>query len=421
MSDDLIRSLALEARAAARRLAALDAPAKDAALLAIGRALRDPDATREVLAAAARDEADARAKGLSAALVDRLRLDERGLASLARACDEVAGLPDPVGEVVERRTRPNGLEVERVRVPLGVIAMIYEARPNVTVEAAALCLKSGNAAVLRGGAEALRTNLALERLMASAVREHGVPPGFARLIPRADRDDVRRLVQLDDLVDVAIPRGGEGLIRAVAEHARVPVLRHYKGVCHVYVDAAADLDAARSIVVNAKCQRPGVCNAAECLLVHRDLAARALPAIASDLIARGVELRGDDETRALVPLARAAAPDDYGREFLDLILAVRVVASLDEALEHIARFGSNHTEAIVSRDEAAIARFLREVDASCVVANASTRFNDGGELGLGAEIGISTTKLHAYGPMGLRELTTTRFVVRGAGQVRESR
>ncbi len=405
--NGLIRALAERARAAAHALRAASTAAKDTALVEIARAL---EARAPAIAEANRADVDAaRAAGLAAPLLRRLALDEAGVAAIARAVREIAALPDPVGEVVERWTRPSGLRVARVRAPLGVVATIYEARPNVTVDAAALCLKSGNAALLRGGAEALRTNLAIAEALREGVRAAAgggaaIPEDFALVVPRADRADVARIVALEGLVNLAIPRGGEGLIRAVSESARVPVLRHWKGVCHVYVDAAADLDMARRIVVNGKVQNPATCNATECLLVHRDVAERFLPAVARDLAAHGVAIRGDEAA--------------YGQEFLDLVLAVRVVGSLDEALAHIARYGTNHTEAIVTADESAARRFLREVDASCVLWNASTRLNDGGVLGLGAEIGISTTKIHAYGPMGLRELTTVKFVVEGEGQLR---
>jgi glutamate-5-semialdehyde dehydrogenase len=316
----------------------------------------------------------------------------------------VTKLPDPVGEVVERSERPDGLVVERVRAPLGLVAMIYESRPNVTVEAAALLLKSGNAGLLRGGAEALATNRALEAAIKRGLEGTEVPPEAVSLVPRADRDDVRRIVQLEGLVDLAIPRGGEGLIRAVAEHAKVPVLRHDRGVCHVYVDAAADLEVARRVILDGKTSNPATCNATECALVHRDVAGALLPALEADLQAAGVAIHREEAA--------------WGREFLDLAIAVRVVDSLEAALDHVARFGSRHSEAIVTRDEAAARRFQREVDASCVLWNASTRLNDGGCLGLGTEIGISTTKLHAYGPMGLRELTTVKFVVSGWGHIR---
>jgi glutamate-5-semialdehyde dehydrogenase len=350
----------------------------------------------------------ARAKGESPAFLDRLRLDRKRVGEMAAALREVAALPDPVGEVVESRTRPNGLKVERVRAPLGVVLMIYESRPNVTAEAAALCLRSGNAALLRGGSEALQTN----SVIASCFPEDAV-----QLVP-PDRTLLDELLQLDEHIDLCIPRGGPSLIRFIAERSRVPVIKHYQGVCHLYVAADADLGMAERIAVNAKAQRPGVCNALECLLVDARVAREALPPIAAALRHAGVELRCDERALALVPGGVAAMADDFGREFLDLKLAVAVVDGIDGALRHIARYGSRHTEAIVTADPQLANRFVNEVDASCVLWNASTRFNDGGELGLGAEIGISTSKLHAYGPMGLRELTCTRYVVRGDGQVR---
>ena len=360
----------------------------------------------EILAA---NEVDvARAKDQTEAFVDRLRLDRERLRAMTAALREVAALPDPVGEVVESQTRPNGLRVERVRAPLGVVLMIYESRPNVTAEAAALCLRSGNAALLRGGSEALQTNSAIAACF---------PEGAVQLVP-PDRVLLDELLQLDEHIDLCIPRGGPSLIKFIAERSRVPVIKHYQGVCHLYVAADADVPMAVRLAVNAKAQRPGVCNALECLLVDAQAAPRALPPIASALRDAGVELRCDERALPLVPFGIAARADDFGREFLDLKLAVAVVDGIEGALRHIARYGSRHTEAIVTRDARLAQRFLGEVDASCVLWNASTRFNDGGELGLGAEIGISTSKLHAYGPMGLRELTCTRYVVRGDGQVR---
>jgi glutamate-5-semialdehyde dehydrogenase len=399
---DAILELARAGKAASRRLAALSAAEKNEALRDVARALAD-DRDR-ILAANAEDIRRAEAAGLAAPLLRRLRLDERGLEAIGAALFEVARLPDPVGEVVERHERPDGLRVERVRAPLGLVAMIYESRPNVTVEAAGLLLKSGNAGLLRGGAEALGTNRALEAALKRGLEGTEVPTDAVNVVPRAERDDVRRIVELEGLVDLAIPRGGEGLIRAVAEHARVPVLRHDRGVCHVYVDAEADLEVARRVILDGKTSNPATCNATECALVHRAVAADLLPALEADLGAAGVAIHRDDAA--------------WGREFLDLAIALRVVDSLDAALDHIARYGSRHSEAIVTRDEAAARRFQREVDASCVLWNASTRLNDGGCLGLGAEIGISTTKLHAYGPMGLRELTTVKFVVSGWGHIR---
>ena len=356
----------------------------------------------------ANEEDLARASGQPAAFLDRLRLDEKRLRAMAAAMREVAALPDPVGEVVESYTRPNGLRVERVRAPLGVVLMIYESRPNVTAEAAALCLRSGNAALLRGGSEALQTNSAIAACF---------PEDVVQLVS-PDRALLDELLQLHEQIDLCIPRGGPSLIRFVADRARVPVIKHYQGVCHLYVAADADLEMAGRIAVNAKAQRPGVCNALECLLVDARSAPEALPRLAAPLRGAGVELRCDERALPLVAGGVAAMEDDFGREFLDLKLAVAVVDGIDGALRHIARYGSRHTESIVTGDPQLAQRFLNEVDASCVLWNASTRFNDGGELGLGAEIGISTSKLHAYGPMGLRELTCTRYVVRGDGQVR---
>jgi glutamate-5-semialdehyde dehydrogenase len=350
----------------------------------------------------------AKAKGENPAFLDRLRLDRKRLGAISQALVEVASLPDPVGEIVESQTRPNGLRVDRVRAPLGVVLMIYESRPNVTAEAAALCLRSGNAALLRGGSEALQTN---------SVIADCFPQDSVQLVP-PDRTLLDELLQLDEHIDLCIPRGGPSLIRFIADRARVPVIKHYQGVCHLYVAADADLDMAVRIAVNAKAQRPGVCNALECLLVDARIAPTALPRLAPALREAGVELRCDERALPLVSGGVAAMADDFGREFLDLKLAVAVVDGIDGALRHIARYGSRHTEAIVTKDPQIATRFMNEVDASCVLWNASTRFNDGGELGLGAEIGISTSKLHAYGPMGLRELTCTRYVVRGDGQVR---
>ncbi|MDR0965199.1 MAG: glutamate-5-semialdehyde dehydrogenase [Myxococcales bacterium] len=413
------QALAHEARSAARTLGIASTEQKNAALRAIARRVRTQCA--DILAANAQDLAEARAAHLSDAMLDRLKLDERRVEAIASALADVEALPDPVGEVTRALTRPNGLNVRQVRIPLGVILMIYEARPNVTPDAAALCLKSGNAVILRGGKEALASNLALGKAIHAGLTDVGLPTDAVQLLDTPDRDLLLALLQQDELIDLAIPRGGEGLIRFVAENARVPVLKHFKGVCHVFLHASADLDKAMAIAVNAKAQRPGVCNAAECLLVER-AALHLLPPVARALIGAGVELRACPE--ALVCLcahrvqAKAARDDDFGREFLDKIMAIQVVDSLDGALDHIARHGSLHTEAIVAEDGQAIERFTREVVASAVMVNASTRFNDGGELGLGAEIGISTTKLHAFGPMGLEELTARKFVVTGNGQIR---
>ncbi|HSJ99822.1 MAG TPA: glutamate-5-semialdehyde dehydrogenase [Kofleriaceae bacterium] len=412
----MIRGVAEAARRAARIVARAPGEARSAAIAAIADAI---DAARpEILAANARDLAAAEGAGLAPAMLDRLRLDDARIAGLARAVREVAAAPEVLGRIERTERRPNGLEIQRVRIPLGVIAMIYEARPNVTTDAAALCLKAGNACILRGGREALESNRALLRAVQAGLVAGGLPAEAVQLVPLTDREAIADLVKLDDLIDLCIPRGGEGLIRYVAEHARVPVIKHYKGVCHVYVHAAADLDQALRIVENAKVQRPGVCNALETLLIDREVAPAFVPRLVAALGER-VELRGDDTVRALGgPAVRPATEDDWRAEYLDLILAVRVVDGLPAAIDHIERYGSSHTESILTRDPAAAERFLREVDSSTVMVNASTRFADGGELGLGAEIGISTTRLHAYGPMGAEGLTTTKFVVRGTGQIR---
>jgi glutamate-5-semialdehyde dehydrogenase len=414
--DDKVRAICIDARKAARTVGPQTRDVKDAALEAIANAL---DAgQREVLDANEADLQAARAKGTTGAMLDRLMLDERRIGGLVSSVRSIAALADPVGEVISRTLRPNGLRVTRLRVPLGVIAMIYEARPGVTIEASALTLKAGNAVVLRGGSEAARSNAALAAIVGRGLEAAGLPRAAVQIVPFTDRDAVRALVQQSEYVDLAIPRGGEALIRFVTENARVPVVQHYKGVCHLYLDAGTDAVEAARIAVNAKMQRPGVCNALECLLVDAHDAERLLPPVAAALIAAGCELRGDERTRALVPEAAAAAPEDYGREFLDTILAVRVVDGLDGAMEHIARYGSGHTEAILTPATAHADRWRREVDAACVVVNASTRFHDGGELGLGAEIGIATSRLHWRGPMGLESLTTMKWVIDGEGQIR---
>lgn len=412
------RNLAERAKAASRALAVASSDTRARALLAFAAALETPALLEAVTFANEQDVAGAQRAGQTDALLDRLRLDGPRLRSLAKGVRAVAALPDPVGEVVERSERPNGLRIERVRAPLGVILMIYEARPGVTADAAALCLRSGNAVLLRGGSEALHSNRVLLDAFREALASVGLPADAAQLVA-PDRALLDDLLQQEELIDLCIPRGGPSLIRMISERSKIPVIKHYQGVCHLYVAADADLEMAERIAVNAKAQRPGVCNALECLLVDAQIAAKALPRLSRALAAAGVQLRCDE--RALLhagSAAVAARPDDFGREFLDLILAVKVVDGLDGALAHIARYGSKHTEAIVTRDLAMGERFVQEVDSSCALVNASTRFNDGGELGLGAEIGISTSKLHAYGPMGLRELTCTRFVVRGDGQVR---
>ena len=410
-----LRKVAEDARTAARVVAKAAPEARTKALSSIAAAIEAQ--ASDILAANAKDVAAGEASGLSAAMVDRLRLDPKRIASLARAVGEIAQAPEVVGRVEREETRPNGLAISRVRIPLGVILMIYEARPNVTVDAAALCLKAGNACILRGGREATESNRALLAAVHAGLRAAGLPETAVQLVPTTDREAIAELVKLDDLIDLCIPRGGEGLIRYVAEHARVPVIKHYKGVCHIYVHAPASLDDAAAIVANAKVSRPGVCNAVETVLVDAAIA----PAFVPKLVAAmpNVELRGDAAVQQLGGSAvRAATEDDWHAEYLDLILAVRVVDGLDAAIAHIERYGSDHTESILTTDQITAERFLREVSSSTVMVNASTRFADGGELGLGAEIGISTTRLHAYGPMGAEGLTTTKFVVRGNGQVR---
>ena len=414
---ELVQEVGKKAKEASRRLAYLSTDVKNKVLLDVAERLRAEKAYLQE--ENEKDLAAAREKGLSAALIDRLTLSDKVIEGMAQGLEEVAALPDPVGEVVKMWRRPNGLWVGRMRIPLGVIAMIYESRPNVTIDAAGLCFKSGNAVILRGGSEAINSNLALARLFQDALKAHGAPEGAVQVIPVTDRAAVNELLKLEDFVDLIIPRGGEGLIRFVTENSRIPVLKHYKGVCHVFVDRFADLEMARRICFNAKVQRPGVCNAMETMLVHEAVAEAFLPDMCEEFRSAGVEIRGCEKTRALVPWAKPATEEDWEAEYLDLILAVKVVKDFDEALAHIARYGSNHTETIVTKDYQRGLRFLREVDASVVMVNASTRFNDGGQLGLGAEIGISTTKLHAYGPMALEELTTLKFIVFGEGQIRE--
>jgi glutamate-5-semialdehyde dehydrogenase len=337
---------------------------------------------------------------------------------MADSLREVALLPDPVGEVSKMWKRPNGLWVGRMRIPLGVIGIIYESRPNVTSDAAGLCLKAGNAVILRGGSEAIQSNLAIAAVLQTVGKKHGIPPAAIQVIPTTSRRAVEEMLLLEETIDLIIPRGGEDLIRFVVAHSKIPVIKHYKGVCHVFVDASADLGMAESICFNAKVQRPGVCNAMEALLVHREIAPQFLPTMAEKFIAAGVELRGCPETRRFLPSIKAAIKDDWGKEFLDLILAVRVVGRLEEAIDHIIRYGSSHTDSIVTQDYTHAQRFIQEVPSSTVLVNASTRFSDGYQLGLGAEIGISTTKLHAFGPMGVEELTTSKFIVYGSGQIR---
>lgn len=409
-------TLAEQARSASRKLATATGSQKIEWLQRTAESLvaRAP----ELLAENERDVANAPGYGLSPAEIDRLRLTPSRIQAMASALQEIVLLPDPIGEVIDSTVRPNGLRVSRVRVPLGVVFFIFESRPNVTVDAASLCVKSGNAVILRGGKEALHSNLALHRVIADALRETGLPENAVQLVDTPERDVVGELLKLGSKIDVTIPRGGKSLIERVAAEATMPVIKHFDGICHVYVDRGADLEMALRILQNSKCQRPGVCNAAETVLVHAAVAEDFLPRAARMLKDASVAVRGCERTRRGIPWATAATEEDYRTEYLDLILSARVVDSLDEAIEHIDRYGSHHTETIVTNDLSAADRFVGEVDSAAVIVNASTRFNDGGEFGLGAEIGISTDKFHARGPCGLRELTSYKWVARGNGQIR---
>jgi len=409
------------ARAASRRLAFLDTEVKNKALLSIAEALLSRQ--NEILAANNLDSKEAGSSGMNAAMLDRLMLSSSRLEAIAQDVKAVAALPDPVGEILEERTLPNGLQLSKKRVPLGVIGAIYESRPNVTVDISALCLKSGNAVILRGGKEALRSNLALARVVQEAAYQAGIPEGTIQFIESTDRALVDRMLKMKGTIDLIIPRGGAGLINFIAENATMPVLTGGVGVCHTYIDKSADLDKAVAIAYNAKVQRPTVCNALDTLLIHTQVAERYLPLIAQEWTKAGVEMHCDERTLAIlkpIPSLKLvpAKDEDWGKEFLALIAAIKVVNSLDEALEHIERYGSGHSEAIVTEDKSAAIRFLNEVDAACVYANASTRFTDGSQFGLGAEIGISTQKFHARGPMALRELASYKWIIIGDGQVR---
>jgi glutamate-5-semialdehyde dehydrogenase len=411
-----LENMARAARAAGRELARASAERRTAALHAIADAIVARRA--EILAANAEDLAAAEKGGLAPAMIDRLRLDDKRLAGVADAVRQIAALADPVGQVVKEWTRPNGLRVARRRIPLGVICIIYEARPNVTSDAAALCVRSGNAVILRGGSEAFRSNTALARAVSDGLEAAGLPRAAVQLVPTTDREAMAQLLQLDELIDLVIPRGGEALIRFVAERSRIPVIKHYKGNCHIFVERNASEEMALEICYNAKVSRPGVCNAVETILIDEPIAKTFLPKLAERLTAAGVELRGDERARAAASQLKPASEEDWATEYLDLICAVAVVDGVEGAVRHIERWSSSHTEAIVTNDREAADRFINDIDSSTVVVNASTRFADGGELGLGAEIGISTTRLHAYGPMGAEELTATKFVVLGEGQIR---
>jgi glutamate-5-semialdehyde dehydrogenase len=411
-----IATIAKDARIASRVMANLSAPAKNGLLLSMASALEAD--TTSLMTENAKDIAAGRERGLSAAMLDRLLLDEKRISAMADGLREVAELPDPVGEISDMRRRPSGIQVGRMRIPLGVIGIIYESRPNVTADAAGLCLKSGNAVILRGGSEAIHSNRAIGAILSRTLQVAGLPSAALQVLTTTDREAVLELLKREEEIDLIIPRGGESLIRFVAEHSRIPVIKHYKGVCHTFIDANADLDMAEQICINAKVQRPGVCNAMETLLVHSDCAATFIPRITATLRNLGVELRGCPISRELVPDMALATEEDWQAEYLDLILAVRVVADIDAAIAHINTYGSLHTEVIITRDYAHSQRFVREVNSSVVMVNASSRFSDGNQFGLGAEIGISTTKLHSFGPMGLEDLTTRKFVVLGNGEVR---
>lgn len=415
--EQTVSELAKRAKVAASSLMALSTQSKNSALLTMAEllTLKRQDLQQEN----DKDLQAGQAQGLSSAMLDRLRLSDAVIDAMITGLHELCALPDPVGSIENLVKRPNGLQVGRMRVPLGVIAMIYESRPNVTVDAAALCLKTGNAIILRGGSEAIHSNLALVAILQQALSMHDIDQNSVQIIPVTDRLAINHLLTLDAEIDLVIPRGGEGLIRFVSQTSRIPVLKHYKGVCHLYVDKDADLEKAMPLIINSKTHRPGVCNALEGLLIHSDVAENFLPVIANALVKLGVELRGCPRSVGISSKVQPAGEEDWGTEFLDLILCVKVVQNFAEAKKYIRQYGSQHTESIITENYTTAQRFIAEIDASAVMVNASTRFNDGGQLGLGAEIGISTTKLHAYGPMGLEELTTRKFVVYGQGQVRE--
>jgi len=411
-----MEAMAREARAAAAKVAELRTDVKDACLRTLADAI-DQNVAR-IKEANAADVAAAKSAGLGEAKLRRLMLSDKAVTQMADGLRQVASLPDPVGQITREYTVPSGLVVRKVRCPIGVVMMIYESRPNVTVDAFALCFKAGNACILKGGREAAQSNAALAEMARGVLAAHGAPGSAVSLLTTSDREEIKRLLGMEQYIDLVIPRGGTELIRFVHEHARIPMVQHFHGVCHIYVDAAADLERAVEVCVTAKTSAPATCNAAEAVLVHRDVAARFLPLLAARLDAEGVTVRADEAARALMPTAEAAGDEDWGREYLDLVMAVRVVDGLGVAIAHIRRYGSNHTDAILTEDASVAERFLNAVQSSCALVNASTRFNDGYQLGFGAEIGISTSKIHAYGPMGLEELTSQRYVVRGDYQTR---
>ena len=414
--ENIITDLAIRARKGSFSLMSISSEKKNGVLFEVARLLIEEKTY--IQAENQKDITAGQTKGLSAAMLDRLRLTDAIIQSMVEGLREITALPDPVGRIRDLTRRPNGLMVGRMSVPLGVIAMIYESRPNVTIDAAALCLKAGNAVILRGGSEAIHSNLALAAILQRALDAQGLDNDVVQVVPVTDREAVTHLLTLEEQIDLVIPRGGEGLIRFVSKNSSIPVLKHYKGVCHIYVDREADLEKAAPIIINSKTARPGVCNALEGLLVHKDIAKSFLPDLVEKLVEKGVELLGCERSVALSPQVKLARKSDWGKEFLDLILCVKIIDTFSDAKEYINKYGSQHTESIITENYSTAQKFVSEIDASAVMVNASTRFNDGGELGLGAEIGISTTKLHAYGPMGLEELTTRKFVVYGQGQVR---
>ena len=414
--ESIIVKMAKAAKAASTQIATCSSNKKNDVLFSIADKITDQ--ASYIQKENQKDLSRAKKNGLSAAMIDRLKVTDATMQSMAQGLKEVAQLNDPVGSISKAWLRPNGLEVSRMRIPLGVIGIIYESRPNVTIDAAGLCLKAGNAVILRGGSEALNSNQALAGIIGQGLSEIGLPPEAVQVVPIRDREAVNALLAQEGFIDLVIPRGGEGLIRFVVEHSKIPVLKHYKGVCHVYVDDGADLAMAQEICFNAKVQRPGVCNAMETMLVHQSIAQNFLPKMAKQFVDAGVKIRGCEESCRILTVAQQAEESDWSEEYLDLVLAVKIVEDIDHAISHIEKYSSSHTDAIVTHDYQRARRFARAVDSSVVLVNASTRFNDGGELGLGAEIGISTSKLHAFGPMGVEELTTTKFVVYGDGQIR---
>ncbi len=414
---ELVSDISQSCNLASKILAKSNSEIKDNAILNIARNLRAE--SRYIIDENQRDVELAKQKGLSEAMIDRLTLTNEGIDKTSSGLEEIVRLTDPVGEITKMWKRPNGLLVGRMRIPLGVIGIVYESRPNVTADAAGLCLKSGNGVILRGGSETISSNLAISNIIKRSLKEAGLPEECVQLIPVTDRDAVLEMLKQEDYIDLIIPRGGEGLIRFVSENSHIPVLKHYKGVCHVYVDRYADIDMALNICVNAKTQMPSVCNAAETLLIHTDIAETFLPKLYEIYSDLGVEIRGCEHTKKILPDIKLASEDDWYKEYLDLIINIKIVGDMDEAIGHIEKYGSMHTESIVTQDYTNSRRFLNDVNSSTVMVNASTRFSDGFELGLGAEIGISTTKLHSFGPMGIEELTTTKFIIFGDGQIRQ--